>query len=240
MPRARGDRTTGPFASALCFLAGLLTTLSALFGSVAVCAARTDLFRDALTRSAVADGAISQADADAFAEETIDYLTGTRDAWSPKTTVDGQTLRVSQAFASHMATVRGWMLFAKTALPLAAATGFLLLAACAFALGKRSGRGGLSLGGYYGGAALPALAALGLGLWAAADFNAFWAWLHTSFIPDGIFPAGEPIMRLFPETLFAGYAAPAGLLFAAFWAVALLLPPGLRRLSGGNGRKAAD
>ena len=239
MPIAREPRPASPLAFPVCFLAGLLMTLCALFGSVVVCAARTELFRDALTRSTVSGGAISQADADAFAEETIGYLTGERDAWLPRATVDGAALAVPETFVTHMATVRGWMLFAKTALPLAAATGFLLLTACAFAPGRRRG-GGLSLGGYYAGAALPALIALGLGLWAAMDFNAFWAWLHMTFIPDGIFPAGEPIMRLFPETLFAGYAAPAGLLFAAFWAVALLLPPGLRRLSGGNGRKAAD
>lgn len=236
MTHARGNRLAGPFAFTLCFLAGLMTTLAALLGSVAVSASRTELFRDALTRTAVAAGAVSQADADAFAADTIGYLTGARDAWSPVATVDGKALRVPETFVSHMATVRGWMLFAQTALPLMAAAGVFLLAVGVFARRKQ---GGFSVGGYYGGAALPALAVLGLGLWGALDFNALWAWLHTSFIPDGIFPAGEPIMRLFPEALFAGYAAPAGLLFAAFWAVALLLPPGVRRLTGGYGRKAA-
>ncbi len=238
MPDARKNRTKGRLAAPLCFLAGLLLTLAALFGSVAVGAARTDLFRDGMNRCVVSAGIISRADTDAFAEETIGYLTGVRDTWTPAVTVDGKPLVVPEAFSAHMASVRAAMLAARTAVPLAAAAGFLLLAACMFAAGKPGGA--FSRGGYFSGAVLPVPVALGLGLWAMLDFNAFWAWLHTTFIPNGIFPAGEAVMRLFPQALFAGYAAPVGILFAGFWAAVLLLPWGMRRLAGGSGRKAAD
>jgi hypothetical protein len=238
MSDARRTRPTRCAAFPLCFLAALLLTLAALFGSVAVSAARTDLFKDGLHRYVVAAGVMSRADADAFAEETIGYLTGARNTWAPSATVDGEPLAVPETFAAHMATVRTGLLFAKTALPLAAAAGFLLLTACSLASGRR-GRGSvLSVAGYCCGAAFPALVALGLGLWGALDFNAFWAWLHTAFIPDGIFPAGEAILRLFPQALFAGYAAPVGVTFAVYWATVLLLPWGMKRLTGKLGGKA--
>ena len=82
----------------------------------------------------------------------------------------------------------------------------------------------LSAGGYYTGALLPLLAVLGLELWASFDFNAFWAWLHYTFIPDGIFSIHEPVMALFSEPLFAAYARPVGITLA-FCTAALMVWP---------------
>ena len=42
-------------------------------------------------------------------------------------------------------------------------------------------------------------------LWALIDFPGFWLILHKYLIPNGIFSASEPIMSLFPVTLFRGY-----------------------------------
>jgi hypothetical protein len=77
---------------------------------------------------------------------------------------------------------------------------------------------------------LPLFAALTLGLWATFDFNGFWAWIHGTFIPGGIFNANEPVMRLFPEKLFISYIEPVGIWFGLCAAVLLLGPPTVRLL----------
>ena len=58
-----------------------------------------------------------------------------------------------------------------------------------------------------------------------------WGFLHRTLIPDGIFPAGEPVMLLFPESLFAAYLPRILGLFALFCAVILLLPPAVSAIS---------
>ena len=85
-----------------------------------------------------------------------------------------------------------------------------------------------SLAGYELGASLPLMLAAVLGLWAAADFSAMWGWLHLTFIPDGIFPAYEPVMLLFPGSLFAEYLPPVLTAFGLTALAVLGLPPLLR------------
>jgi len=239
MAQPCGIRPRRRAAFPLCFTAGLLLMLAAVLGSVVWNASRTALFADGLSRYVAAAGVMSQGDAETFAAETIGYLTGALDAWTPAVTVYGGALIVPEAFAAHMAAVRSWMLFLKTALPPGAALGLLLLALCAWG-GSRGGRGdAFSQGGYYAGAALPLAVTLGACLWAALDFNGFWSWLHTAFIPGGIFPAGERIMALFPQALFAGYIAPVGVTLAVCAAVVFLLPAGVRLLNRKTKKKAA-
>ena len=43
-------------------------------------------------------------------------------------------------------------------------------------------------------------------------------------IPDGIFPADELVMRLFPETLFSAYLPPVMLMLVLMLAAVLVLP----------------
>ena len=92
-----------------------------------------------------------------------------------------------------MAEVRGWADVLKIALP----AGLLLTAA------------GLWLGNDFRAARNGMLCMLGLIaallLWAAVDFNSLWMVIHRVLIPGGIFPAGEPVMQLFPLALFFGY-----------------------------------
>ena len=131
---------------------------------------------------------MSESDLTAFARETMAYLRAEQDAWNPVT-----PFVIPQSFADHMAEVRGWVDVLKIALPLAA-----LLAAAGLWLGRdfRAARSGM-------------LCMLGLMaavlLWAVVDFNSLWMVIHRVLIPGGIFPAGEPVMQLFPLKLFFGY-----------------------------------
>ena len=61
-----------------------------------------------------------------------------------------------------------------------------------------------------------------------SDFSAMWGWLHRTFIPDGIFPAYEPVMLLFPGSLFAEYLPPVLTAFGLTALAVLGLPPLLR------------
>jgi len=134
---------------------------------------------------------MSESDLTAFARETMAYLRAEQDAWNPVT-----PFAIPQSFADHMAEVRGWVDVLKIALPLAA-----LLAAAGLWLGRdfRAARSGM-------------LCMLGLIaavlLWAVADFNSLWMVIHRVLIPGGIFPAGEPVMQLFPLALFFRYIGP--------------------------------
>ncbi|MEG2316057.1 MAG: hypothetical protein RSC91_07560, partial [Clostridia bacterium] len=77
---------------------------------------------------------------------------------------------------------------------------------------------------YCWGAALPLLLMGGVALWGALDFDSLWMALHRTLIPDGIFSASEPIMRLFPLEAFAAYLPPVAALFAGLALGVLLLP----------------
>jgi len=218
----RGGRRASFF---LCFFAGLLLSLAALTGSVVTNATRLDLFEEGLDRYVVASGTLSRSDAQRLAVETIGYLTGDQNQWEPDVTVNGEPLIVPETFTEHMATVRGGIRFARSAVMMAVAAALMLLLFCGLPDRRRdTPYRRLSAGGYYAGILLPLLTVLGLWCWASFDFNAFWAWLHYTFIPDGIFNIHEPVMSLFPETLFAGYAQPVGVTLAACVAVLLIWP----------------
>lgn len=199
---------------AACFAAGLLLALAALLGAVAFAATRPQTFERALldTVDAPALG-MTRADLSAFARETMRYLRGEKAEWAPLL-----PFAVPDAFAAHMAEVRMWVRGAP----------WVLLAGVAVSLGL------LMLGGrqrrpcLWGlGAALGGLAALLL--WTAVDFDSLWMLLHRAFIPGGIFPAGEPVMRLFPLSLFWHYIGPVCLWAAGCLAAACGLILGFTR-----------
>lgn len=199
---------------AACFAAGLLMALTALLGAVALAATRTQAFERALmdTVDAPALG-MTREDLRAFARETMRYLRGEKPDWAP-----ALPFAVPDAFAAHMGEVRAWVRGAP----------WVVLTGAALALGL------LLLGGrqrrpcLWGvGAALGLLAALLL--WAAVDFDSLWMLLHRAFIPGGIFPAGEPVMRLFPLSLFGHYIGPVCLWAAGCLAAACGLIFGFTR-----------
>jgi hypothetical protein len=228
-----GSRSRKRAAFWLCFLAGFMWTIVSFLGAV-VCRAGDDaLFSAGVNRYIVADGILTQADADEFVAQTMAYLSGERSDWSPEVHYAGHTLVIPQAFTAHMATVRGWLRFARLVLPFTAAVA-VGMAALGYMLSGCKGARRFPLGGYALGWGFPLLLALGVGLWGALDFSGFWAWLHNALIPDGIFSAQEEIMQLFPLMLFASYIAPVGVTFGLFAGASLLLPPaalGLRRLA---------
>ena len=183
------------------FAAGLLGVMIVILASIAIPALNPARFEKAVlntvNRQAVG---MSESDLTAFARDTMDYLRGEKDAWEPQT-----PFAIPESFTAHMAEVRGWVDALKIALP----AGFSLAAIC------------LRLGHDARAARAGALSLLGLMaavlLWAAADFNSLWMVIHRVLIPGGIFPAGEPVMQLFPLALFFGYI-PAVLGWMAGWA----------------------
>lgn len=207
----------------ICFLAALLLVLLSLAGSIAYNVTSVSLLKEGVDRTVVASGLISQSDADAFVYDTLDYLTGVKTVWEPAITVGDHRIGVPEAFKTHMATVKGWVESAKAVL-LAGAAIVLLLLGRALIGTKGSGRSRFSVGGYYLGAAVPLVLIAGVGLWGMLDFEGLWGWIHQTLIPDGIFGAGEEIMKLFPVELFAGYLQPVGLTFAICVAAVLVLP----------------
>jgi len=112
---------------------------------------------------------------------------------------------------------------AKTILLAGAAIVLLLLGRALIGV-KGSKKSPFSAGGYYFGAAIPLLLAAGIGLWGYFNFNGLWSWIHQTFIPDGIFGAGEEIMKLFPVQMFASYLQPVGITFGILAAIVLALP----------------
>ena len=138
---------------------------------------------------------MSESDLTAFARETMEYLRGEKDAWEPQT-----PFAIPESFVAHMAEVRGWVDVLKIALPIG-----LLLCTVGLWLGRdfRAARNGM-------------LCMLGLIaavlLWAVIDFDSLWMVIHRVLIPGGIFPAGEPVMQLFPLSLFFSYILPV-----VFW-----------------------
>ena len=188
------------------FAAGLLGVMIVLLASIAIPALNPARFEKAVlntvNRQAVG---MSESDLTAFARDTMDYLRGDKDAWEPQT-----PFAIPESFTAHMAEVRGWVDALKIALP----AGFVLAAVCLW-LGRdaRAARNGM-------------LCMLGLIaavlLWAVVDFNSLWMVIHRVLIPGGIFPAGEPVMQLFPLALFFGYI-PAVLGWMAGWAALTMI-----------------
>ena len=171
------------------FIAGMLGVMIMILASIAIPALNPARFEKAMlntvNRQAVG---MSESDLTAFARDTMDYLCGETDAWQPQT-----PFAIPQSFTEHMAEVRGWVDVLKIALP----AGLLICTA------------GLWLGRDFRAARSGMLCMLGLMdamlLWAMVDFNSLWMVIHRVLIPGGIFPAGEPVMQLFPLALFFGY-----------------------------------
>ena len=224
-----------------CLIAGLLLMLLAMGVSIAYNATRVDLFKAGVDQYVVGQGVLSQSDSDAFVNDTLDYLTGIKTLWEPAVTVAGHRIGVPEAFKTHMATVKGWVESAKGILLAGAAIVLLLLGRSL--IGVKGGKSPFSVGGYYIGAGVPLLLAVGLGLWGYFGFDSMWAWVHRLLIPDGIFPAGEEIMKLFPVEVFGGYLQPVAVTFAVCAGIVLVLPlllwPLSRLLTNLFGKQAA-
>ena len=214
-----------------CFIAALLLVALAFAGSLAYNATKVSLFRDGITNNVDLTAlGISESSAESFATSTIAYLQGTVSAWEPVIVMGDHVMPIPDTFKAHMATVKGWVSSA-TAVLLAGAAIVLVLLGRAMIGTKGSKRSPFSLGGYYLGAAIPLLALVGVGAWGYFNFDGLWAWVHQTFIPDGIFDAAEPIMQLFPLGLFSGYLKPVGITFGICAAVILVLPLILKPLS---------
>lgn len=135
---------------------------------------------------------MSDADAVAFSRHTIGYLNGRESDWRPSV-----PFPIPATFTTHMRAFRNAIKAADWcgvfALPVYA-IGLSVLLFRAFQ--KRAFLWGIGL------AAGLLLAVL---LYAVVDFSGFWLILHRWLIPNGIFSAREPIMLLFPVSLFAEY-----------------------------------
>ena len=178
------------------FAAGFLMAVALILASILVPALNPARFEQAVLNTVNREAVgMSESDLTAFARETMAYLRGEKDVWQPQT-----PFAVPESFADHMAEVRRWVDMLKIALPIG-----LLICAAGLWLGRdlRAARNGM-------------LCMLGLIaavlLWAVADFNSLWMVIHRVLIPGGIFPAGEPVMQLFPLSLFFSYILPV-----VFW-----------------------
>lgn len=208
--------------AALCLIAALCWMLAGLAGTVVGFLTSEGRFERALLRQVPWEAlGIPQEELRAFAGETMRYFRGETDRWEPAVTAASGPIVISEAFTRHMETVRNGI---RTARALAIAGAVLGAALMALAVWKKR----FSLAGYELGGSLPLMLAAILGLWAAADFSAMWGWLHRTFIPDGIFPAYEPVMLLFPGSLFAEYLPPVLTAFGLTALAVLGLPPLLR------------
>ncbi|MBQ7868220.1 MAG: DUF1461 domain-containing protein [Clostridia bacterium] len=184
---------------ALCFCAGLVLAIVLAITAIAGPATRTGLFVRALiqtvdkARTGVTDEQLA-----AFGEETMAYLRGEKPDWQPQIPAEG----VAPSFRAHMAEVRGWV----SALKWVIGAGILL---CIFLCLLR----GFDRPAFIAGACTVVGLIAAVILWALVDFHSLWMILHRVFIPGGIFPAGEPVMQLFPLSLFFQYITPvAGML----------------------------
>ncbi|MEG0740913.1 MAG: DUF1461 domain-containing protein [Clostridia bacterium] len=202
------------------FLAAFLLMLLAIGAAIYLPALQEKFFEKALLSTLdLAALDTDEASIRAFASDTIRYLAGRRAHWSPTITLCGQSATefITQAFRVHMADVRGWAASGQALLCWGLCAAILcLIAAC---LGER-----FPTRAYCWGAALPLLLMGGVALWGALDFDSLWMALHRTLIPDGIFSASEPIMRLFPLEAFAAYLPPVAALFAGLALGVLLLP----------------
>ena len=215
----------------LCMLAGFLLAILCLGFSVYSNASKVEIFEAQLF--AHVDYQALNTDEESlqsFAQETIQYLTGNQGGWNPQITLSGFPAAsfIPQDFRDHMAEVKVWFGNAKVIflLGLVAVLVFLCIS---MTLGRTRNRKGFSLFGYYLGVGIMLLLLLVLGIWIMVDFQNLWLILHEVLIPDGIFPAGEPVMLLFPLALFEGYIPPVigtfGLLLLAVLALPILLSP---------------
>lgn len=208
-----------PLSHAAGFFAGVGLTLALILFSVLFLLTNTGLFHRALLTSVKWEAMeIPKEDLLAFAEETMGYFRGEKEAWQPEIHTGNGLLPIAESFTAHMGTVKTGVKAAFVCVCILLAAAVLLLAA-SFGLLP----GGFSRKGYVAGLLLPLLVAGVVCIIAAVDFSSLWFWLHEHFIPDGIFSAGEPIMRMFPLSLFFSYIIPLLLLLAA--AVILLLMP---------------
>ena len=220
------DRAAQPRRGAFgrCFIASFLLVLMAAAASVYLNAVDRQLFETTLLENV--DYAVLGMDEDSvrsFADETILFLTDAQDSWEPSITVAGfpASRFIPQSFRDHMVTVKGWVSAATSVFLCGAAAVIALLA---WALATSGRRGGFSMQGYYAGTIVPLLLIAGVGLWASLDFGGMWEMLHRTLIPDGIFPADELVMQLFPETLFSAYLPPVLLMLVLMLAAVLVLP----------------
>ncbi|MDD3334500.1 MAG: DUF1461 domain-containing protein [Eubacteriales bacterium] len=209
------------FTAVLSFLAGLALTVLLLAASLYGVITRSQLFEQAvLQRVDLSALTISEADARAFAAETIFYLKDEEPLWQPAVQMGGEAMPIPAAFTIHMAEVKAGVSLIGYAIPAAV---FLMLAIAVWSLLSGNQGTGFSLRNGLIGMAVPLGVIALLLLWACLDFRSLWAWLHTSFIPGGIFAADEPIMQLFPLALFNDYIAPFSLTFGLWLAADILL-----------------
>ena len=221
--RRNTRRRTSLLGAVLSLALGLCLTVLSMGYAVGVHATDLNRFREAADAALVQTGILSQEDTERFAQETIGYLTGRRAAWLSAITVEEQVYPVPETFAEHMEQVQNWVKKFRFMLPLmiacVTALVFLTLIGAA-ALRSRT----FSPRFYYLGAAVPIVVASIVFLWTLVDFAGFWETLHNVLIPGGIFAADEPVMRLFPVSMFQGYMAPIALTFLYLLAAIILLP----------------
>ena len=220
-----------------CLLAGLLLVFLVLLLAVFLTASQEALFERLLVdhlnfQSLQTD----EASVRSFARETVLYITHRQSVWEPQITINGFPAGsfIPPSFRGHMAEVRDWLGLGKLVFSLGFGFAALLLGGSILVGGLR-GRRGFSLGGYYLGVGLAVLAIAILALWGALHFESLWQILHEVLIPNGIFSASEPVMKLFPLEVFAGYLPPVlmtfGLLLLAVLALPLLLSPFARAVT---------
>ena len=210
--------TKKPFLARLCcLLAAALLMLSFTAGAVLMQLTNAPRFHRALQSHVAWERlGIPPDDLRSFAEETIFYLRGDVPAWEPEVLTAEGPLPLSPAFTAHMETVKNGVATAFRVACWLCAAGILLLI-----VGLKTG---FSTKAWLCGMALPFLLIALICIAAAIDFDGFWYWLHEHFIPDGIFSGYEPIMRLFPASLFSSYIVPLLLTLAAAVVILLLVP----------------
>ena len=142
---------------------------------------------------------LDKEDKAAFAQGTLDYLTGKSEDWAVEEALAGAGIPVSEAFRNHMEEMRHFVRLGRGichfSLTAGAGLGLFLLLS-----GMKPSRKGWFLGLLL----WPGIA-LCAGVWCLVDFSGFWGTLHRVFIPGGIFSSSEPLMKLFPLPLFGSY-----------------------------------
>lgn len=200
-----------------CLLAAALLMLSFTIGAVLMQLSNAPRFHRALENHVQWEKlGIPPGDLRSFADETISYLRGDLPAWQPEVQTADGPLSISPAFTAHMGTVKNGVATAFRLACWLTAAGILLLV-----IGLKTG---FSVKTWLTGMALPFLLIAAVCIVAVIDFDGFWYWLHENFIPDGIFSGYEPIMRLFPASLFSSYIIPLLLTLAAAMVILLLVP----------------
>lgn len=187
-----------------CLLAGLLLSAGLLLYAVCVSALDEPFFQNALIQTVNTDELrISREDLALFSRETIPYLRGETDTWKPALSLAGipADQAIPAAFYEHMADIRQVFIVVSRLWPILLGLG-VLSAGMLFLLKK------FSPAAFRVGLLIPMTVTAGLLLFALLDFETFWRVLHQTLIPGGIFSAREPVMRLFPITLFVCYVKP--------------------------------